>query len=101
MALFTVTHRKTFPTGGLYVNIARLTTANATSATASLDFVSDLRTIESVEWGRNMVTATAATFTAVTWTNASTYPGHATFTISGISATAGSKTFDVVLWGKV
>ena len=98
MALWTTVHSRAFPAGTKIWEIVRLTTSDATTATAALDYVSRLRYIENVQWGKSS-TPTLVTDTQVTWTNATTYPGHATLTVMGMSTTALPKTFDFELVG--
>lgn len=89
-----------FPSGGLYFEVIRISTAAATSVDALLTFTSSLRMVENIQWGK-LCTPSLATDAAITWTNATTYPGHAEIGVSGISTTAAEKTFDIVSWGKV
>lgn len=102
MASFTVSFRKLFPAGNRVWEIAQVTSGTgALSTTTALDFTSALRTIDpgGILYGRDGTVAQLNT-AAVTFSNATSFPGNALITFSGMSASAGEKRFFVVSVGR-
>lgn len=98
---FTVIYKKVAPAGKLVVEAMRLWNSDADSITAAITVTTALRNILGAQWGK-LCTPTLMSTSAITWTNASTYPGHATVLVSGISdaAAGNTKIVDLVLWGR-
>lgn len=99
MALWTLLQSQMVRSGHKRIEVVRLTTAAATSASTSLDYVTRLNYIDWMEVG-HQTTPSCVSATAMTWTNATAWPGHATVSVSGISVTVPqTKILDLVLFG--